>query len=67
MDTTVVMWGVLFGGIGLGYCIYGKRQRKVIPLLSGIVLMVYPLFIANTYLLVAIGMALICLPWLVRL
>ena len=33
---------VVFGSFGLGYFVYGKKQKKTVPLVSGIVLMVYP-------------------------
>ena len=36
------MWGVIFGSIGLGFFVYDKKQKAVIPLLSGIGLMVLP-------------------------
>jgi hypothetical protein len=61
------MWGVLFSAIGLGFFIYGKRQQMIVPLISGIALMVYPYFIPNTYALVAIGVSLVCLPYFIRI
>ena len=27
MDTGLLLWGLLFSSIGLGYFIYGKRQQ----------------------------------------
>lgn len=65
METTVMVSGLL-SAIGAGYCIYGKRQRQVIPLLTGIALCVYPYFVSNGYALVAIGLLLMALPWWVR-
>lgn len=66
MNTATLLWGVLFSAIGLGFFIYGKRQRMAVPLICGISLMVYPYFVTNTYLLVVIGIALMSLPYIFR-
>jgi len=66
-DTSQLIWGMLFGAIGLGYFVYGKRQRAVVPLLTGISLFIFPYFVSNTYLLVVTGVALSALPYFVRL
>lgn len=67
MNAAQLLWGVLFGSIGLGYFIYGKKQRAIVPLACGLVLMVYPYFVANTLALVAIGLVVSVLPYFVRL
>jgi hypothetical protein len=61
-----LLWGTLFGAIGLGFFVYGRRQRAVVPLLSGVALMLFPYFVPNTILLVAIGAALMAVPYFVR-
>ena len=66
-DTASLLWGLLFGSIGLGYFIYGKKQNHTVALLSGIGLMVYPYFVTNAYALVLIGLALMAVPYFVRL
>jgi hypothetical protein len=66
MNTTLLLWSLLFSTVGLGFFVYGKRQKAVVPLLSGLGLMIYPYFVSNTLLLVAIGAALIVLPYFVR-
>jgi predicted membrane protein len=67
MDTSSLLWGLLFGSIGLGFLIYGRKQRAVVPLVCGLALMIFPYFVPNTILLVAIGIALIVIPYFVRL
>jgi len=62
-----LIWGLLFGSVGLGFFIYGKKQKAVVPLVCGLLLMIFPYFISNTILLVAIGIALIVLPYFVRI
>ena len=66
MSTTSLVFGVLYGSIGLGYLIYGRRQQKGIALLSGIVLCVFPYFISNIVLLILIGLLFIALPFYIR-
>jgi hypothetical protein len=65
--TAVLLWGLLFGSIGFGFFIYGKKQKAVVPLITGIVLCVVPYFIANVYVLVAVGVVLVAVPFVVRL
>jgi hypothetical protein len=57
---------LLFGSIGLGFFVYGRKQRAPIPLLCGIALIVFPYFVSNTLLLVAIGALLIAVPYFFR-
>lgn len=66
MNTASLLWGLLFGSIGIGFFVYGRRQRALVPLICGLALMVFPYFVANTILLVAIGVALMTIPYFVR-
>jgi len=67
MDNTAsLIWGLIFGSIGLGYFIYGKKQKRGVPFASGIGLMVFPYFVTNNYLLVIIGVVLLALPYYFR-
>ena len=66
-NTSTLMWGMLFGSIGLGFFIYGKKQRAVVPLLSGMALMIFPYFVSNIYVLIAVGIVLMALPYFIRL
>lgn len=67
MNEAWLLWGLLFGSVGLGFFLYGKKQRVVVPLVCGLALMVFPYFVSNTLLLVAIGVVLIAIPYFVRL
>lgn len=67
MNEAALLWGLLFGSIGLGYFIYGKRQSKIVPLVCGLALMVYPYLVEDTLPLVGIGVALMAIPYFVRL
>lgn len=66
-DEALLLWGVLFSAIGLGYFVYGKKQKAVVPLFCGIALMVYPYFISSTTLVVSVGALLTAIPYFIRL
>ena len=66
MDVGVLLWGLLFSSIGLGFFLYGRKQRAVVPLVCGLVLMIYPYFIPNVIALVVIGVALSAVPYFFR-
>ena len=67
MNTYLLLLGVLFGSVGLGYFLYGKKQRAVVPLVCGLALMVVPYFISSTALLVMVGAVLSGIPYFVRM
>ncbi len=62
-----LLWGVVFGSVGLAYFVYGKKQQRFVPLVCGIALMAYPYFVSNTVLLVAVGLVLSAVPYFLRL
>jgi hypothetical protein len=61
-----IVWSVVFGAIGVGFFMYGRRQRRVIPFVSGIGLMVVPYFVESATAMVAICVALMALPYFIR-
>ena len=65
-DTNFLFASLLWGSIGVGYFIYGRRQGKTIPLLCGIALAVYPYFMPNTAVLVLIGAIFVAVPYFIR-
>jgi hypothetical protein len=58
---------LVFGSVGLGFFIYGKKQRAVVPLICGIALIVFPYFVSNVMLLVGVGVVLAASPYFFRL
>jgi hypothetical protein len=69
VDLTVanLMLGVVFGSLGMGYFIYGKKEQRLMPLLVGIALMVYPYFVPEVWEIIVVGIALCAIPFLVRI
>jgi len=65
--TSLLIWGMVFGAIGLGFFTYGKKQKATVPLFTGIALFVFPYLISNVYMLVIVGVILVILPYFVRI
>ena len=66
MNTAQLLLGVLFSSIGFGYFLYGKKQKVIIPLVCGLVLMIFPYFIDQTVALLLIGSVLSIVPYFLR-
>jgi hypothetical protein len=54
---------LLFSAAGAGYFIYGKRRRATVPLVCGLVLMVFPYFVSSTLWIAIVGIALLTVPY----
>ena len=66
-NTAVLIWSIIFGSIGAGFAIYGKRQKAIVPLCVGVALCVFPYFIENAYLLFFVGVVLVAIPYFARM
>lgn len=66
MNESWLLWGLLFGSIGLGYLIYGRKQKAIVPIISGLGLMFFPYFFSSTLMLVVIGVLLILMPFFLK-
>jgi hypothetical protein len=66
VDEATLLWGLLYGSIGLGYFIYGKKQKKKIPLACGIALMVFPYAVTDVWALAVTGVVLMTIPIVIR-
>jgi Raf kinase inhibitor-like YbhB/YbcL family protein len=60
-----LLWGLVFGSIGTGYFMYGKKRPNAMAMLSGLALMVYPYFIGSTWAMILIGVLLMAIPFFV--
>lgn len=67
MSTTLLLLGVLFSSIGLGFVIYGRKQRAVVPLICGLCLLVVPYFFASAVMLFLVGALLVAAPYFIRI
>jgi hypothetical protein len=66
MRESMLLWGLLFSSIGVGFFIYGKRQRSAAPMICGIALCIYPYVVSNAAVMVVIGVALCAVPYFFR-
>jgi hypothetical protein len=62
----LLIWSVFFGAFGMGFLIYGRKHKAIVPLCVGVVLCVFPYFMANVYMLIGIGVVLVAIPYFVR-
>ena len=67
METSQLLLGVFFSSVGLGYFIYGKKQKVLVPFLCGLILMIFPYFIESPGLIVLIGAVVSAVPYFFRL
>jgi hypothetical protein len=57
---------VFTGAFGSGYFIYGKKQRKAVPLVSGILLCCYNYFVDDIIIGIIIGLSLLAAPFIIQ-
>ena len=66
MDMTSLMFSLLFGTVGMGFLMYGKKMAAVVPMGAGLALMIVPYLIPNMIVLCIVGLVLIGVPFVVR-
>ena len=65
MSTAALLWSLVFGSLGFGFFLYGKKQHAVVPLVCGLGLMTLPYVVSNLLLLITLGVTFIVLPYFV--
>jgi hypothetical protein len=66
-DMNSLLIGLVFGSIGVGYCIYGKKQNHFIAFLVGLLLMGLPYVIENNLMLIICSVLLMFVPKFIKL
>jgi len=66
-SSSIMLWSVLFGGIGIGYFMYGKKQKAIVPLCTGLALFVFPYFISSVAMLLIVGVILVAIPYFIKI
>ncbi|MBZ2168758.1 hypothetical protein [Marinobacter sp. F4216] len=67
MDTALLVSGLIFSAIGIGYFVYGRRQDNMAARWSGLALVLYPYLMTDVYTMVAVGISLMLIPRFVDL
>lgn len=68
MDSASIMvWSVLFAGIGMGYFMYGRKQKAIVPLCIGLSLFVFPYFMSSVTMLLIVGVILVTIPYFIKI
>jgi len=57
--------GLLAGAIGLAYFVYGKKESRFMPMLSGAALCIYPYLVSSVLWLCLIGLVLMAAPFFI--
>lgn len=63
---TLLLLGLFYSLIGMGYCMYGRRQRAIAPMVFGVALMVFPYFVGSIWAMLLVGTGLTVAPYWVR-
>lgn len=67
MNEDVLLWGLLFGSIGIFYFRYGKKSGNPVMRYTGVALLLFPYIVQNTIAMIAVGAGLILLPKIFKL
>ena len=62
-EADTLIGSLVIGGIGTVAFIYGKRQSRVPQMVAGALLVVYPYFIDNIFIMVGIAVAILAALW----
>jgi len=63
-DTNFLFASLLWGSIGVGYFIYGKKQQEVVPLAGGLAMIAVSYFASSALLMSLISIALMVAVYL---
>lgn len=67
MDTAILVWGLIFSSIGIGYFIYGRRQSNMAVRWCGLALILYPYLMTDALTMVAVGVGIMLIPRFIEL
>ena len=57
LDTKFLLASLIWGSIGVGYFIYGKKQQEVAPLVGGLVMIAVSYLVGSALLMSLISIA----------
>jgi hypothetical protein len=63
LDANAILLSMLIGSVGFVAFMYGKRQGRLPQMIAGLVLMGYPYFVSNLWLMGGIAVAVCGALW----
>ena len=57
-DTKFLLASLIWGSVGVGYFIYGKKQQEIVPLFGGLAMIAVSYFVSSALLMSLISIAL---------
>lgn len=67
MNESIMVWSVLFGGIGIGFLTYGRKQKAIVPFSVGLALFAFPYFMPSVTALLIVGIILVAIPYFIKI
>ena len=64
LDPGILFLSLITSGLGFVLFMYGKKQERTPQLVAGLVLMVYPYFVAGVLMNVLVGLGIVGAMWL---
>lgn len=62
METADILLALLFGCIGFGYFMYGRRKQNIVARYCGIAMILYPYLASSAWEMLAVGVGLMLVP-----
>jgi hypothetical protein len=66
LSMSMLILGILGSCIGIGYLIYGKKQKKASALLAGVILLIMPFMTLNIWIVCGVSIIAISLPFFIK-
>jgi hypothetical protein len=63
-DSSFLFASLLWGSIGIGYWIYGKKQREMMPMIGGAAMIAISYLVSSWLLMSLLGLALVVAVYL---
>ncbi len=63
-DTNFLFASLLWGSVGIGYWVYGKKQQEMMPMLGGVAMIAVSYFVGSWRLMSLISIALMVAVYL---
>ena len=60
-----LFFGIVAGAIGVAYIVYGRRQTKLVPVIAGVLLCIYPYFVESWVWLGVVGALFLVAPFVI--